>query len=377
MVSFTGSTSVGQIIAEGAGRGMKRLLLELGGKGAAIVFEDADISAAVTGIGSTWSFHSGQICTAPTRAIVHRSKYDEVVDKLAAYAQVCKVGDPLAADTLVGPVISGTQRDRVEALIDAGKDAGAEVVVGGARPDMERGYYVAPTLMTAHRRRQPGGAEGILRSGRHGVAVRRRGRGDRDRKRHVLRPVRLRLVGRHGARLSGRQPVADRHGRRSTPRSATTRRRSAVSSSAVSAGTAGPSGCTHIRKCRASSGRPDPVTRPWSCRTLAAVVPIRQAEVRAVEALMSTEAAQPVERLPEPRKLGCSHGRSGAASRTRHRAGRPCCIFTDGVSGWHAADAVGSDRGRRPGRPLPFRDADGDRLADREDARRCRQGMDR
>jgi acyl-CoA reductase-like NAD-dependent aldehyde dehydrogenase len=149
MVSFTGSTSVGQIIAEGAGRGMKRLLLELGGKGAAIVFEDADIAAAVGGIGSTWSFHSGQICTAPTRAIVHRSKYAEVVDKLAAYAQACKVGDPLAADTVVGPVISGTQRDRVEALIAAGKDAGAEVVAGGARPDMERGYYLAPTLLTA------------------------------------------------------------------------------------------------------------------------------------------------------------------------------------------------------------------------------------
>jgi acyl-CoA reductase-like NAD-dependent aldehyde dehydrogenase len=149
MVSFTGSTSVGQIIAEGAGRGMKRLLLELGGKGAGIVFEDADVSAAVAGIGSTWSFHSGQICTAPTRAIVHRSKYDELVEKLAAYAQVCTVGDPLAADTVVGPVISGVQRDRVEALIAAGKDAGGEIVVGGARPDIERGYYVAPTLMTA------------------------------------------------------------------------------------------------------------------------------------------------------------------------------------------------------------------------------------
>lgn len=149
MVSFTGSTTVGQIIAEGAGRGMKRLLLELGGKGAGIVFEDADVAAAVAGIGSTWSFHSGQICTAPTRAIVHRSKYEELVDKLAAYAQVCKVGDPLAADTVVGPVISGTQRDRVEALIAAGKDAGGEVIVGGRRPEMDRGYYVAPTLLTA------------------------------------------------------------------------------------------------------------------------------------------------------------------------------------------------------------------------------------
>ena len=63
---------------------MKRLLLELGGKGAALVFDDADVDAAVTVIGSVWTFHSGQICTAPTRAIVHRSIYDEVVDRLAA-----------------------------------------------------------------------------------------------------------------------------------------------------------------------------------------------------------------------------------------------------------------------------------------------------
>ena len=149
MISFTGSTNVGRIIAEGAGRGMKRLLLELGGKGAGIVFEDADVSAAVAGIGSTWSFHSGQICTAPTRAIVHRSKFDELVDKLSGYAQVCKVGDPMAGDTVVGPIISATQRDRVEALIKAGQEAGAEVVAGGSRPDMECGFYVAPTLLTA------------------------------------------------------------------------------------------------------------------------------------------------------------------------------------------------------------------------------------
>ncbi len=149
MVSFTGSTPVGTKIAETAGRGMKRLLLELGGKGAGIVFDDADIGTAVTGIGSTWAFHSGQICTAPTRAIVHRSKHDEFVEKLAGFAKVLKVGDPLAADTVVGPLISDVQRGRVESLLDTGRSQGADVVVGGDRPDTATGYYVNPTLLDA------------------------------------------------------------------------------------------------------------------------------------------------------------------------------------------------------------------------------------
>ena len=126
---------------------MKRLLLELGGKGAGIVFDDADLDAAVTGVGSTWAFHSGQICTAPTRAIVHRSVHDEFVEKLAGFAKVLKVGDPLAADTVVGPLISDVQRGRVESLLGVGREQGAEVVAGGDRPDMATGYYVNPTLL--------------------------------------------------------------------------------------------------------------------------------------------------------------------------------------------------------------------------------------
>ena len=151
MVSFTGSTPVGQRIAETAGRGMKRLLLELGGKGAAIVFDDADLAGAVAGIGSTWSFHSGQICTAPTRVIVHRAVHDQLVEKLAAYARFLKVGDPLAEDTVVGPVISEVQRERIESLLNAGRQDGVEFVVGGERPDLATGFYVAPTLLTGVR----------------------------------------------------------------------------------------------------------------------------------------------------------------------------------------------------------------------------------
>ncbi|HEX2737517.1 MAG TPA: aldehyde dehydrogenase family protein [Acidimicrobiia bacterium] len=148
MISFTGSTAVGLRIAEAGGRTMKRLLLELGGKGACLVFDDANVGAAVGMIGSVWTFHSGQICTAPTRAIVHRSKYDEVVEKLAKMATVLKVGDPLEGDTVVGPLITAAHRDRVEGYIEIGRKEGAEVAAGGGRPaHLERGFYLEPTLL--------------------------------------------------------------------------------------------------------------------------------------------------------------------------------------------------------------------------------------
>jgi acyl-CoA reductase-like NAD-dependent aldehyde dehydrogenase len=148
MISFTGSTTVGQAIYAAGAPTMKRLLMELGGKGAAIVLEDATVDKAVEGLASVWAFHSGQICTAPTRAIIHRSRYDEVVSKLAAVAPTLKIGDPRDPATQIGPVISATQRDRIESHIDAGVKAGAELVVDGRRPEgLERGYYVGPTLL--------------------------------------------------------------------------------------------------------------------------------------------------------------------------------------------------------------------------------------
>jgi acyl-CoA reductase-like NAD-dependent aldehyde dehydrogenase len=152
MISFTGSTAVGLRIAEAGARTMKRMLLELGGKGAAIVLDDADIATAVKSIGSTWAFHSGQICTAPTRAIIDRSRYDEVVEGLAKMATVLPVGDPLDDKTIVGPLISAAHRERVEGYIKTGADEGAEVVVGGSRPShMETGFYVEPTLLAGCR----------------------------------------------------------------------------------------------------------------------------------------------------------------------------------------------------------------------------------
>lgn len=147
MISFTGSTGVGCRIAEVAGKQMKRLLLELGGKGAAIVFDDADLKNVISNVSSTWTFHSGQICTSPTRIVVQRGVYDELVGKLAGMAPHLKVGDPLERDTVVGPVITEAHRDRVEALIRTATDEGATLAAGGKRPEVDSGFYVAPTLV--------------------------------------------------------------------------------------------------------------------------------------------------------------------------------------------------------------------------------------
>jgi acyl-CoA reductase-like NAD-dependent aldehyde dehydrogenase len=148
MISFTGSTVVGAKIFEAGGKTMKRLLMELGGKGAALVLADADIPTAVRNIISVWTFHSGQICTAPTRVVAHRSIYQELVDGLAAAAAFLPTGDPLDPKTVVGPVISSPQRDRIEAMIASGKNDGAEIIVDGRRPShLEKGFFVAPTLL--------------------------------------------------------------------------------------------------------------------------------------------------------------------------------------------------------------------------------------
>ena len=147
MVSFTGSTGVGVKIYESGAQTMKRLLMELGGKGAAVIFDDADVDAAVTALVSVWGFHSGQICTAPTRAVVQRGVYDEVVEKLAQSRSQPGRGPPDRASTVVGPVISAAQRDRIEAYVRGGVDEGAELVAGGERPDFDKGFYVAPTLI--------------------------------------------------------------------------------------------------------------------------------------------------------------------------------------------------------------------------------------
>ncbi|HVN84141.1 MAG TPA: aldehyde dehydrogenase family protein [Candidatus Binatia bacterium] len=149
MISFTGSTQVGRAIQQGAAPRLKRTLMELGGKSANIVFADADPAKALAGVMQVWTFHSGQICIAGTRALIEASIYDEFTARLAAAGRTLKIGDPHEAGVVVGPLVSAAQRERVERYIARGIEAGATLACGGQRPaHLRRGYYVEPTLFT-------------------------------------------------------------------------------------------------------------------------------------------------------------------------------------------------------------------------------------
>ena len=192
MVSFTGSTEVGaRIYADGAAT-MKRVLMELGGKGALVMTDDADVNAACMGIATTWGLHSGQICTAPTRVICHRSIYEQTVDTLKAFAGFMKVGDARAEDTVVGPVITAAHRDRVESFIAGGIASGATAVCGGQRPDLP-GYFVAPTLLVDVSSDMDVVRDEAFRAGGGGAAPRRRRRGRGTRQRLGVRAVLVRV----------------------------------------------------------------------------------------------------------------------------------------------------------------------------------------
>ena len=109
----------------------------------------ADLKAAIGAIASVWGFHSGQICTAPTRVIVHKSRVDELVGGLEKAAGHMRVGDPNDPKTIVGPVISAAQRGRIEGYIGGGAAEGATLLIDGRRPEhLEKGFYVGPTLLT-------------------------------------------------------------------------------------------------------------------------------------------------------------------------------------------------------------------------------------
>jgi aldehyde dehydrogenase (NAD+) len=147
LISFTGSTAVGKRIMEKGAATMKRLFLELGGKSATIVLEDADLELSCM-IGIAPCMHAGQGCAIPTRMLLPRSRYDQGVEILKGmYASVVP-GDPQRPDVLCGPVISAKQRDRVMGYIQKGTDEGATLLVGGtgAPEGLDTGYFVRPTL---------------------------------------------------------------------------------------------------------------------------------------------------------------------------------------------------------------------------------------
>jgi aldehyde dehydrogenase (NAD+) len=147
MISFTGSTPVGRRIMEKGAATMKRLFLELGGKSATIVLEDADFGLACA-IGIAPCMHAGQGCANPTRMLLPRSRYDEGVAILKAIYENVAPGDPQDATTLCGPVISAKQRDRVLGYIQKGIDEGATCLVGGTESPagFDKGFWVRPTL---------------------------------------------------------------------------------------------------------------------------------------------------------------------------------------------------------------------------------------
>ncbi len=147
-VAFTGSTAAGQRIASICGEQLKRFTLELGGKSAAIILDDADLDATLDQmLGMAALMNNGQACVAQTRILASRERYDEVVDGIAERIGKMKVGDPAELDTEIGPLVAERQRDRVEKYIVAGQEEGAEVVVGGGRPaGLDTGWYVEPTL---------------------------------------------------------------------------------------------------------------------------------------------------------------------------------------------------------------------------------------
>ncbi len=147
MISFTGSTRAGALISQNAAKDFKRVSLELGGKGANIIFKDADPDAIERGALRCFR-NSGQSCNAPTRMLVEKSMYSEAVERLKKYTENFEVGDPKKEGEHIGPVISETQFNKIQTLIKKGMDEGAKLVAGGpGKPKgLDKGYFVKPTV---------------------------------------------------------------------------------------------------------------------------------------------------------------------------------------------------------------------------------------
>jgi len=148
MVSFTGSTRAGKRVAQVAAETVKRVALELGGKSASLILDDADLAAAVKGTVNACFLNSGQTCTAHTRMLVPEAKYEEAAALAAEIAKTFTVGDPFRETTKLGPLVSAAQRDRVRAFIRKGIEEGAELLTGGpeAPEGLAKGYFVKPTV---------------------------------------------------------------------------------------------------------------------------------------------------------------------------------------------------------------------------------------
>lgn len=147
-IAFTGSTAVGRQIVQASAGNMKKVTLELGGKSPNIIFPDADLDKAYEAAAATLCRNSGQICSAGTRLFVHESLHDEATERVGKIASGFKVGSPFDADTVLGPLISTTQMQRVLSYVDAGKAQGARLSLGGSRRG-NVGFFVEPTIFSA------------------------------------------------------------------------------------------------------------------------------------------------------------------------------------------------------------------------------------
>lgn len=147
-VAFTGSSATGRRIAALCGEQLKRVSLELGGKSAAIVLDDADIGKTVAGLKTAGLMNNGQACVAQTRILVSRQRHDDLVDALADMMSSLSVGDPTDDKTDIGPLVAQRQQRRVQDYIRSGQQQGARLVTGGADAPEPRGWYVRPTLFT-------------------------------------------------------------------------------------------------------------------------------------------------------------------------------------------------------------------------------------
>jgi len=153
-IAFTGSTATGRRIVQASAGNLKKVQLELGGKGANIVFDDANLVAAVNG--SAWAiFHNqGQACIAGSRLMLHERIADEFLEKFVALAMSIRLGNPLDAATEMGPLTSTMHRDRVLGYVDVAREQGGEVIAGGkapTAPELARGCYVEPTIVRARK----------------------------------------------------------------------------------------------------------------------------------------------------------------------------------------------------------------------------------
>jgi len=147
-IAFTGSTEVGKLIMQEAAGNLARVSLELGGKSPNIVFPDADMAKAVPQSAFAIYMNAGQVCTAGSRLLVEKDVHDEVVDGLVGAAGAWKVGDGLDPTTMVGPLVSTTQLERVTKYLEIGPSEGAELRLGGHRVAGEKGFFVEPTIFT-------------------------------------------------------------------------------------------------------------------------------------------------------------------------------------------------------------------------------------